>query len=287
MKARIIFLIVLGMVMAGCSQNVSFTVVPALTQSPTKLAEIDTPTLPTMTTSPTPTANLSPTWTPLPTWSSENGATHLLRTFEGSDQCRLPCWNGITPGITNWENAEQILKPLAGFSRFSIHEGEQCIFGVCNSFSWLYRNVDGSVYVALPENRVHYIEIQIFDPQEFKGVTLIDILNTYGLPSMILMDVNPYIKFEGRPEGATLLILLDYPQNKSVIVYHRQAELEANKYVSCSLEDTIQMMIFDDGAPLASYETLTSLPEVSKLKVHGWRNLKDVTDLPTGSFLKT
>ncbi|MEW6094279.1 MAG: hypothetical protein AB1531_09970 [Chloroflexota bacterium] len=65
--------------------------------------------MPSLTPSVTSTPTLAITWTPLPTLSDFKAEAQLLEWLQGTQDCRLPCWAGITPGVTTWEEAKQIL----------------------------------------------------------------------------------------------------------------------------------------------------------------------------------
>src|SRR5512138_2325272 len=55
------------------------------------------PTLkPTTTTTPT----LPATFTPVPTLTTKQAQTKIRELFETNGRCKLPCWWGITPGIS-------------------------------------------------------------------------------------------------------------------------------------------------------------------------------------------
>ncbi|MBW8010502.1 MAG: hypothetical protein FVQ83_04560 [Chloroflexi bacterium] len=73
-----------------------------------------TPTITATTTSTTmPTRTPLPTWTPLPTLSSEEALELVEELYATNAGCRLPCWWGITPGVTSWEEARQFFATFA------------------------------------------------------------------------------------------------------------------------------------------------------------------------------
>jgi len=61
--------------------------------------------IPTATQTPT----LAATWTPLPTLSKEDRIDIIRILIETNGWCRFPCWWGITPGETTWQEAKQFL----------------------------------------------------------------------------------------------------------------------------------------------------------------------------------
>lgn len=52
-----------------------------------------------------------PTWTPLPTL--ENYSQIVVSLMTDNAGCQLPCWWGITPGETSWQEAKQFLQQFA------------------------------------------------------------------------------------------------------------------------------------------------------------------------------
>ena len=102
-------LVVTGFVCAiylvACMQSTSpqLTETAVLPVSPTLAASVlKTITTPTKTTEPT----VSPTLT------SEEAFTFIEQMQRANGECRLPCWWGITPGITTLDEAQRVFAPL-------------------------------------------------------------------------------------------------------------------------------------------------------------------------------
>ncbi len=107
----------------GCAT--SETPVPSLTD--TSLPPTDTP-IPTNTSSPTvmlspshtPTSTITRTpwptipitFTPLPTIPPDEALKIILAIYENNGGCELPCWWGITPGETSWQEVHERFSPL-------------------------------------------------------------------------------------------------------------------------------------------------------------------------------
>jgi len=62
---------------------------------------------------PSATATLTPLSSPIPTLDTVSAQQHVTKLFETNNGCRLPCWWGITPGKTTWEDALKILAPVS------------------------------------------------------------------------------------------------------------------------------------------------------------------------------
>ena len=91
----------------GCSENIRTAPTSSSTPSLTFTATV------TLTSSPTVTLIPSTTWTPIPTISSEEAPIVVAELLSSNAGCRLPCWWGIVPGQTRWEEAKGLLFPLA------------------------------------------------------------------------------------------------------------------------------------------------------------------------------
>jgi hypothetical protein len=59
-----------------------------------------------------PTTTPSLTWTPISTLLPNDREEYLQTLFENNGDCNLPCWWGIMPGETTWEEARTTLLPL-------------------------------------------------------------------------------------------------------------------------------------------------------------------------------
>ncbi len=119
----------------GCSISAPQSADQASTLTPTAQSSPTQTPAPTYTPTNTPTSipatkTLTP-FPPLATEELENKIFELLRTNNG---CELPCWWGITPGETRWEDAERLLLYLRFrvslpdrvklINHFSMFEGE-------------------------------------------------------------------------------------------------------------------------------------------------------------------
>jgi hypothetical protein len=304
MKNRYLWLpAVIILLISGCSNSSQVNPTLALNQSTMpKIIQTMTSTEATSTFTPPPTSTLTPTltlqpsaiWTAQATWSAQDGLENMLNLINGEDNCRLPCWGGIIPGQSNWQQSLQNLAPLAGVSKFTTILDGQCTFGKCNYLSWLYYSppdfeVDGEIHSILQNDKVYRVSIKVIRSSPPEGMSLTDILNNYGMPPSVLMDVNQNTQFEPNTNGvaATILLLLAYPKNNFVIIFYYDADLRANKFISCSKAKSVQLFIYDDGARLASDKSLVNVPDVYRLRVTGWKKLEDVTNLQIDSFFTT
>jgi hypothetical protein len=96
----------------------------------TEIAEEKTPTLEGIVTQPTsikvtnsPEPTMTPTWTPLPTLESKTSVIDSL--MQDNAGCRLPCWWGITPGETSWDEARHFLESFTSIESAEYNFGEE------------------------------------------------------------------------------------------------------------------------------------------------------------------
>lgn len=91
--------------LVACIQSVS----PQLTGTAV-LPVSPTPSTSTLKTIITPTKTTEPTVSP--TLAAEEALTFIKQMQRINGECRLPCWWGITPGITTLDEARQVFAPL-------------------------------------------------------------------------------------------------------------------------------------------------------------------------------
>ena len=83
--------------------------------APTATEQPEPISTPTNTSTPTFEATIipDPTWTPLPTLSADEAIALAEELYATNAGCRLPCWWGIMPGVTTWEETRQFYETFA------------------------------------------------------------------------------------------------------------------------------------------------------------------------------
>jgi len=113
----IIGLLLMVLAITGCKASqtgvVTTTTNPTLATQPTLFSTpTNVPTnIPTPTSTPlipTPTTSL----TPMPTLTVQERESHVRELLQTNAGCELPCWWGIVPGKTKWEDARKMLEHL-------------------------------------------------------------------------------------------------------------------------------------------------------------------------------
>ena len=114
---------------------------PTSNPAPTLSGNRPTPGAILRTDTPIPSVVVVPTYTPFPSPNPTLAASEALAFIRqmqvNNGGCKLPCWWGITPGETTWEEAKQVFAPLRGYSGVRSPVG----------FSFpQYSGIDASVY---------------------------------------------------------------------------------------------------------------------------------------------
>jgi hypothetical protein len=164
----------------GCGSQVTpVTVKPTAFLRPT----IAITSLPTNSLSPTSIPIQQPFSTFTPTMA--NTPTGTLTEHDG--ECLLPCWWGITPGITTWEEALTKLKDKKSQMIETEEHYNETESKLPNKlgFVWVYRRDDG---------KVNWIDIS---SKPLDGIQYYDLLAKYGEPSEIFFFT--YNNFQTRP----------------------------------------------------------------------------------------
>lgn len=200
--------------------TVTYTITPSLTS---------TPFLPTSTPTPTPTMP----FTSPPTMTTEERQSFTQELFRSNFGCKLPCWWGITPGITPWSEVDAFLHHLGAvfgsnaLADGSIYHGtggfdfEAPDYIIVNSIGFLEResiidliNIRSDGYsnpVAFQEQWARY------SPQQ--------IMKEYGIPSRVWLEsASSGPVTEGRIAGYTLWVF--YDQFGFLILYNGYGEFE-------------------------------------------------------------
>jgi hypothetical protein len=105
------------LVLAGCTSLARNTPTPAAESVVTRLALTETATAPIP---PTLTNTVVPaTITPHPTLSPSEVTQFIDKLASTDEICLLPCWGGIIPGETNWNDVQSFLESFAKVRRHS------------------------------------------------------------------------------------------------------------------------------------------------------------------------
>ena len=286
--------VLLIFLLAACSSNPPLPATSISSLGPTSNplpTEIILPATETSTptSAPLPVFTASPIWTPFPTLSSTEAEEKLRFWIPGQFGCLLPCWGGITPGITSWHEARQLIEQISGFATVNISENTSCEFGACNGIAWsLYPNTlaEGVFYTNLPENTVHLIRINIQNEGNAQKINLLreiglqEAFKWYGLPPIFLLTVET-----DQAENRFMKLVLVYPQRQSIIRYTKNTELVDGKLTNCGPDQQIEMFILDNKEQLASLEAIANAVELRNLQIDNrYKTVEEATEMTPNSF---
>jgi len=206
-----IFCLCIGLAVFGCSENNENR--PSIT--PSRPASTIT-TAPSRTPPPASTATPVITLTPIPAPTlPPDEAQALVLDLLYNPPCDLPCWWGITPGETTWEEANKFLRSF-GHVLYGeiIPEGEtfseQYFFKVPKEINE-YRE---SIRLTLGVEHGIVKEIQV-SPGEVSNYSLSELLKKYGPPEEIW--INRYDEVIDTRERFDLWYLMYYGKHGIII----------------------------------------------------------------------
>jgi hypothetical protein len=186
---------------------------PTITSTPVPSFTLTDTIQPTMTFTPTmqPTLTPTPSWTPRPSLPPDQARTFALQVVKTNGGCQLPCWLGITPGKTTWDEVYSF------FVTFAKNIYPQV----------LDSSYTGRVILKFPDlsERGAYLHMdkdgvvtQIETPED---IPLPDLLTTYGPPSEIRIRAIGVVTMS--PVGRFTLVLF-YPDKGILAVYDGENE---------------------------------------------------------------
>ncbi len=183
----------------------------------------------------TPTADLSeetampqaykPSWTALPSLAPDLADKAFRNWLVGTTACRFPCWAGMTPGRTRWEDAVHLLQPVLDLG---ISQPQRCRYGECNALSWQYTLGD-QVYEGLLYSKDSIVYSMELDGDNFSEPSLPRVLQTYGSPDQIYVYAAPYTP-DNQP---TLDVWLLYARKNFVVRYMWRAHIKELDIQAC------------------------------------------------------
>lgn len=172
------------------SSTAAIAITPSITLE-TKIApEPSTHLVYTLTPAPRPT--VIDTQTIIPTLSTEDALKRITELYKDNGGCDLPCWWGIIPGETTWEQAKQFLSPLGimkndYFAAFVPREMDPLKGPL--PVDYAFGNVDARFYVD--NNVVRVINANSRWVKQSFDYSLSGILNVWGTPDEIWFTLYP------------------------------------------------------------------------------------------------
>lgn len=239
----IFYLIIIAVGLGGCSPKSSITQQTISTE--TSLLPAPERTL-TVTSNTTPSATITllstpeypilvtPRVSPLPARSSTEVPEQLNYLLQTNGDCVLPCFWGIHPDRTRYEELYSVIDQLEGREFFDVVE----VNGHLRVSSYFMYEKKGTIHVTLTADLqgdiVKDLEVTILNQldtgitsEDWSAYNMDNILETYGIPDTIeLYFGTPY-------DALTFAIRLKY-ENIHTSVMYGGITTESNKYLTPS-----------------------------------------------------
>jgi hypothetical protein len=239
----------------------TMTNTPTITNAPIFSAISQTPQA-TATAFPTYTAvspTETPTITPAPTLSVEQEDILLSKLMASNGGCELPCWWGITPGMTDVQTARDMFASQG----IAWHEGD-VILGYARPDSPLYYPDVRFIFLA-KRSVIHSIivygsrerhELGFRFSEDWRQYKLSNMLDRYGPPLHILLET-PIFTEAGVPNE--YLLSLYFMPLDAIVTYRVAAEYvgDGKNRLCSNFEDVqeIYMELYALGELSASHES--------------------------------
>lgn len=150
------------------------------------------------------------TGTPISTFSPTEASSRLQDLLKTNAGCRLPCWWGITPGKTTWDEAEEYLKT---FTALSTTQGSNELFAI-NAYLPLSKEKGTLSHTYYIKNNI-VIGIDAFVYDWMPLLYLSNFLTEYGPPDEAFVRTFRYDENGSQPYQIDLFygklgVLLEY-----------------------------------------------------------------------------
>jgi acylphosphatase len=185
----------------------------------------------------------------------------------------LPCWGGITPGKTSWQEANQILESV--ITILDIDENHQCTFGPCKVIIWRSRSgSDPHGSVKSQNDTIAEIVLQGYPPSPV--MRLDKILTQYGQPEKVFIVTNPV--------SITMDITLAYPNHGFIIMFRWDQSISHENIVGCIQERWVYLSVNQITETWSDSYIKNKLYGSGDIKEVDFRPLESVTNMSIEQF---
>lgn len=255
---------VLPLVTAACMSTTS--------AQPTHPAAGATRGASTATSSPSaaPATQITPTWTPRATIQPHLLDSYLFDLVSRDPDCLLPCWWGITPGETSWEDARQVFEVIGA----EIVSGPGSMPGLVTfNIKYPLPGTDhaGGARILVRDGRVETLFVSAeTNPWQLR---LHQVLSDYHAPDEVLVKT-----YASSPDGSLpFLLVLVNRGSQYMALYSLEATATDSFLVACPADippstyvwsrdsqwsdETIQEVVLgpDPSSPLRRLQDVTSM----------------------------
>ena len=280
-KTGFIFTMLLLLALAACQ--------PAPAETPTPTPEIVLPPTATNPPIPEPTKTSKPTMTPsitsspIPTLEETEAIAFTENLLKNNNGCDFPCWWGIIPGKTTWEEAKNFLQPFV-LKIEDRSNGAQESFLVVAPVSETIRSNGGLPFGVTVNNKDNEQIVQEISIHRGYQSEISSVLLKYGEPDQIWFWTNgPSIYNEGylflfyQNQGMAFYYFGDTPLwgNGENTGYFEVCTNELNKLGPSILlwnpsNSKDFSSIIDDWIFYLSDKNIKELDQISNLSVHNF-----------------
>jgi hypothetical protein len=181
------------------------------------------------TTNPTATIEI-PLITPIQTLVVEESQAVFQQWLLGDNDCRLPCWAGVVPGETSWEEAYNLIASV--LTVYNVDQEDSCRSGPCSKFSWRVPTMEYSspaVGSVRKINNDFVTDISLTIQYSYYPIPLDQVFIQYGLPQQVLIHAAYY-----RVDNYVVTyIILFYPESDFILRFFRSGWLSGGNIWSC------------------------------------------------------
>jgi hypothetical protein len=291
-------LFLISSMLTGCYQDDHATLTPAATaevrlprSSPTNIAMLQSPTIQI---SLPPAQTREPTITPLATLKSEDAYKTITTLIQAQDQCALPCWFGITPGKSNFDDANNYFSQFSEIGHIALSSNKLSLsdwvslgvnFPTYTLTTQVYRASGGKVAYFTIDAHISKIqnEAPVYgDPayvEMWHGYFLPEIFAKYGMPGKIFLDTTRL-----QAESTTnypFVVWIVYPEQGFLLRYEGVNAKVGNNLRICPLQSDLSIISW--RTETSTYERYIK-DDMAMGTSLGPQPLEAVTDFDVASF---
>jgi hypothetical protein len=280
--------------MVSCNNSQQPTQILPVTSTIAFTSETNTPSVEP------PAITSVPSSTLYPTLDSEGTYELVFHLLQDNSDCKLPCWWGITPGVTASQDAISFLNSFSfvastdsthnatsGYISLDIPNGG----GLLSTFID-YDSIDGIINTLIVgvsqiiKNQDGGYD-QVYDDPAFAQATqflsMPEILRSYGQPKEVMLAT-----YSLQPLGWPVVfdLQLFYPEQGFLMVYHSLMEFSRDGYIQgCPAKSNISIGLWEPG----KYLSINDLPgnirnNISSFPLSAYLQVNEATDMSIQDF---
>lgn len=298
LRTRLIFAECLFLASCALQNNTTQPPVTALSTSPS----VNASTLISVTSFPTDKPTEVPTLTPVPTLSEQDGLETFVNLIEKDDKCKLPCWLGVVPGQTDFDEVVNKFSQFSAIARTGLSSGLSSQWVVIRVF---FPNFEAATHdidtiVAPAENgKVSRILVAASTyqdkngPLDYNNPEFQRLLQRYfvpgifirhGPPEKIFLDTTLIAADTSGPYPFVLWVV--YPQQGFLMRYQGLNSKIGDTIRICPMQSRIEIKIWD--IKILSYEEFIKGDRALGISTSlGPQPIESVTDYDVESFYET